>query len=142
LEIGGGGGVNTTEMITTKAFKWRHKDCGCELHKSWTYKRNYQAITYDIDGDRYQYLILEISDKENKKTVLAIEDFDFEYDIEERCEQLLRSLAKGRALVLNDKEKDLLEKALSSGFVNSGCEFHPENILFIPYVASEDIKNA
>ncbi|QNY28150.1 hypothetical protein IC763_04070 [Acinetobacter seifertii] len=116
---------NSKDWKEPKPLKWRHKDCGCELHKSWTYKRNYMATTYDVDGDRYEYWIHEVSDKENPKLVLAMDDWDFPYDIQERCEQLLKAFAKGKMPGLNKNEKRLIEEGEG--------KFLPENINFIPF---------
>ncbi|WIH75502.1 hypothetical protein [Acinetobacter baumannii] len=111
-----------------KPFKWRTKNLGCDLYKSWTYKRNYKAVTYDTDGDRFEYYIYEISDKENPVLVCGFEDYTFLYEIEERCEQLLKAFAKGKTPGFNAHERKLLEEA-----GDGKGEFHPENIKFIPF---------
>ncbi|HAV4558746.1 TPA: hypothetical protein JIS15_04130 [Acinetobacter baumannii] len=116
---------NSKDWKEPKPLKWRSKNLGCDLIKCWTYKRNYMATTYDVDGDRYEYWIHEVSDKENPKLVLAMDDWDFPYDIQERCEQLLKAFAKGKMPGLNKNEKRLIEEGEG--------KFRPENINFIPF---------
>lgn len=122
---------NSKDWKEPKPLKWRHKDCGCELYKSWAYKRNYMAVAYDIDGDRYKYSIYEVSDKENPKLVCHFEDFTFLYEIEDRCEQLLKAFAKGKTPGFNVHEKKLLEEGTG--------KFHPENTNFIPFLEKAQV---
>ncbi len=117
-----------------KPINWRGKDHGCEAHESWAYKRNYKAVTFNIDGDRFKYRIYEVSDKENPKLVLAIESSGFPYDMYDRCEQLLRSYAKGKNPALNKTELKLLEQ--DSKY--SDCIYKPDNIKFMPYSTESD----
>lgn len=112
-----------------KPFKWRHRNLGCDLCKSWTYKRNYMATTYDIDGDRFRYFIHETTDRENPKLVVYMEASMFNYNIQERCEQLLIAFAKGLMPGLNKHEKELLETEYG--------DFKRENINFIPYQTND-----
>ena len=118
-----------------KPISWRGKDHGCEAYESWTYKRNYKAVTFDIDGDRFKYRIYEVSDIENPKLVLAVESSWFPYGIQDRCEQLLRGYAKGKKPALNKTELKLLEQ--DSKY--SDCIYNPENIKFIPYPAESNL---
>lgn len=117
---------------TAKPLIWHTKNHGCEAYESWTYKRNYKAVTFDIDGDRFKYRIYEFSDKENPKLILAIEASSFPFDIQKRCEQLLRGYAKGKKPALNKTELKLLEEDQKW----SGCRYEPENLNFIPYSES------
>lgn len=122
-----------------KPIEWKTKSHGCEAYESWAYKRNYKAVCFDIDGDRFKYRIYEVSDIDDPKLVLAIEASCFPYGILERCEQLLRSYAKGKKPSLNKTELKLLEEDPKW----SNCIYKPENINFIPYVAvNEDIEVA
>lgn len=126
---------NMSDKKQPKPFNWRHKDCGCDLEKSWTFKRNYKATVYDIDGDRYNYAIHEISDANDPQLVLFFEDYEFKYDIIERCEQLLRLLARGKVPELNETEKALIEASKDLEF--SKCCFNPEMMVFVPYTDIE-----
>lgn len=104
---------------------WVCKNTGCDHYICKGSKRNYTAVTHEVDGDRFKYTIYETSTGTNVM-ILYMEASSFPYDIDERAQQLLRSYAKGYTPGLNQTELALLE-------VGEYAEHYPERAIFIPY---------
>lgn len=108
-----------------KPLVWKSRNLGCDHIFSWAYKRNFKAEVHDLDGDRFRYSILEISNKDVPKIVVQMEASSFPYNIHERCEQLIRGFAKGKLPALNKLEKSLIEKGVGL--------YIQENASFVQY---------
>lgn len=114
------------KFFTAKAkpIAWSSKNHGCDFYEAIARKRNYKAVVHDIDGDLFRYYIFETSTGQDIE-VMYMESCNFGYDIYRRCEQLLRSYAKGRTPGLTAKELELLEI--------SDARHDPTKTNFIPF---------